>query len=90
MGVDSKAQVQVGKPGWEKEAMKEVMTQDLQKRHGETLSTLDALRRSRVSRGGVGAPLDVPVHLQQAIVITDAVLNDGLTAKPMAPSDDDD
>lgn len=84
---------QIGKPGWEKEAIKEVVSEDLKQRQGETLSTLDALRRSRKSRGGVGAPLDVPPHLAgaaagQGIIITDAMLNDGLSKKA-APVDDD-
>lgn len=47
---------------------------------GETNSVLDQLRRTRKSRGGVGAPLQVPTHLKdaaqgQGIVITDADLD---------------
>lgn len=57
---------------------------DLHNRHGETLSVLDKLRATRKSRGGTGAPLQVPGHLKGAaegvgIVITDADLNVGLT-----------
>lgn len=48
---------------------------------GETLTVLDALRRSRKSRGGTGEPLRVPPNLAdaargQGIVITDADIND--------------
>lgn len=44
------------------------------------LHTLDALRRTRKQRGGVGAPLDVPASLKdaargQGIVITDEDLD---------------
>lgn len=41
------------------------------KEQDDTLSILDTLRKTRISRGGVGAPLDVPRHLENAIVVTD-------------------
>lgn len=66
---------------------------ELAGRHGETLSVLDKLRATRKSRGGTGAPLQVPGHLKDAaegigIVITDADLNTGLT-KAIAESEDE-
>lgn len=64
------------KTGWEKEALQKVQGEELKRKHGETLSVLDALRRSRKSRGGVGAPLQVPAHLRDGtqLVITDEQL----------------
>lgn len=43
----------------------------------DTLSILDKLRATRKARGGVGAPLQVPLHLRAGteIVITDADLD---------------
>lgn len=87
----SSEKVQVGKTGWEKDALREVVGNELRNRQGETLSVLDQLRRTRISRGGVGAPLQVPAHLSAGseIIITDAALNDGLVAKPLAPPSDE-
>lgn len=61
------------------EAIIEVLVEDKKRQHNETLSALDILRRTRKSRGGVGAPLQVPANLRSAangigIVITDADL----------------
>lgn len=58
--------------------LEKFLTEDLKTTHGTTLSVLDALRRSRKSRGGVGAPLEVPGHLRPntEIVITDKDLKD--------------
>jgi len=53
----------------------------MHEQHGQILSVLDKLRATRKARGGVGAPLIVPVHLQGAadgkpsIIITDEELN---------------
>jgi len=64
----------------EREALVEFQAAELKKSQEETLSVLDALRRSRKARGGVGAPLQVPANLRdaaagQGIIITDADLN---------------
>lgn len=54
---------------------------DLKGRHNDTMGVLDELRRTRKSRGGVGAPLIVPGSLSTAaegkpsIIITDAELD---------------
>lgn len=60
----------------DKEALSKVLVEEKQREQGETLSVLDALRRTRKARGGVGAPLQVPAHLKDAskgtgIIITD-------------------
>lgn len=83
--------VEVGKTGWEKEAIKEVLGEDLKQKQEETLSILDQLRRTRKTRGGVGAPLEIPKHLSAGsqIVVTDADLTANLTAKPIAGNDED-
>lgn len=61
-----------------KEAIKKVLVEEKRREQGETLSVLDTLRRTRATRGGVGAPLQVPGHLKEGpgnlIVITDADL----------------
>jgi hypothetical protein len=61
---------------WDREQLVKFEKEQLQQRQGETLTVLEALRRSRKTRGGVGAPLQVPAHLQPAaaIVVTDADL----------------
>jgi hypothetical protein len=48
--------------------------------YGEQNKILDALRKTRAQRGGVGAPLKVPAHLRDAaagvgIIVTDADLD---------------
>lgn len=63
----------------DKEQLAKASTEFLKAQQGETLSVLDMLRKTRKSRGGVGAPLVVPPHLRDAakgegIVITDADL----------------
>lgn len=60
----------------EKAQMTAALTEAKRAEQGEVLSTLDMLRRTRKARGGTGAPLQVPLHLQSsaAIVITDADL----------------
>jgi hypothetical protein len=64
----------------DKGMLQKFQTEELRKNQGETLSVLDALRRSRKSRGGVGEPLQVPANLQDAaqgkptIIVTDADL----------------
>lgn len=50
---------------------------ELVHRQQETLGALDALRRSRAAAGGSGAPVQLPRHLAQEIVITDADLTGG-------------
>lgn len=55
------------------------LVEEKRKEQGVTLSVLDALRRSRKDRGGVGAPLEIPANLRdaaagQGIIITDADL----------------
>lgn len=74
--IDKDDQAKVSKTGYEKEAILKVAGEDLKRRQGEQMSVLDALRRSRKSRGGVGAPLSIPVHLRDGsqIVITDDAL----------------
>lgn len=50
----------------------QVLVEEKRREQGETLSVLDALRRTRKARGGVGAPLIVPRNLSgKEIVITD-------------------
>jgi hypothetical protein len=48
------------------------LVEEKKKEFDDNNRVLEALRRSRKSRGGVGAPLDVPRHLRNSIVITDA------------------
>lgn len=51
------------------------LTESKRSEQGEVLSTLDKLRATRASRGGVGAPLSIPLHLKEGantIIITDA------------------
>jgi hypothetical protein len=59
----------------------------LQEQQDETRKVLDYLRKTRKSRGGTGAPLEIPPHLRDAsegagIVITDADLQLG-AVKPI-------
>lgn len=56
--------------------MQQFLLKEKKKEQSETLTVLDSLRRSRKSRGGVGAPLDIPGHLSEArqtIMLTDAL-----------------
>jgi hypothetical protein len=67
----------------EQEALTKFLLEEQKKAHDETRKTLDELRRTRKTRGGVGAPLDVPFHLKDAargmgIIVTDADLNPDL------------
>lgn len=64
----------------EKEQLTKFLTEEKMKEFDETKKQLDVLRSTRRSRGGVGAPLQVPGHLQDAaegrgIIVTDADLN---------------
>lgn len=57
----------------------DILAEQKRQDQNETKSVLDHLRKTRKARGGVGAPLIVPAHLQdasmgQGIVITDADL----------------
>lgn len=66
------------------ETLGKFLAEELKKEQGTTLSVLDMLRRTRKSRGGVGAPLEIPSSLKgasegQGIIITDADLKLGLT-----------
>jgi len=54
-----------------KEAEKDYAVIEKKKEHQDTLKTLDELRRTRASRGGVGAPLIVPPGLRSEIILTD-------------------
>lgn len=60
----------------ERAQMAAALTVAKQAEQDEVKLTLDRLRATRKARGGVGAPLQVPIHLQSsaAIVITDADL----------------
>lgn len=79
---------------WDKEQLAKFEAEQMRQQHGETLTVLDALRRSRKSRGGVGAPLQVPGHLRDAangnpsIVVTDDDLKAN-SAKPIGGLDDE-
>lgn len=59
----------------EKAQMTMALTEMKRSEQGEVLSVLDQLRRTRAARGGTGAPLQVPAHLQPGpsttIIITD-------------------
>lgn len=73
----------------EQEQLKKFLLEDMTRNHNETRKTLDELRRTRVARGGVGAPLQVPTHLRDAaagigIIVTDADLNPDLM-RPVNP-----
>lgn len=58
----------------EKDQLTEVMLDQQKKGFDDTNRVLDSLRRTRSSRG-LGAPLSVPGHLNNPILITDADLN---------------
>ena len=73
--------------------MAAAMTEHKREEFNETRSLLDQLRRTRAARGGVGAPLQVPLHLRDAaagmgIVVTDADLDPD--AKPRTREEQDD
>lgn len=63
----------------DKEALAKVLSEQKVQEQGQTLSVLDALRKTRKQRGGVGEPLIIPRSLQLSsnIIVTDAELNDG-------------
>jgi len=66
------------------EVLTKYLVEEKKKEQGTTLSVLDMLRRTRKSRGGVGAPLQIPSDLAgaaagQGIIITDGELKVGLT-----------
>lgn len=74
------------------EELTKVLLEEKRRQQGETLSVLDMLRKTRASRGGTGAPLEIPGHLKDAasghgIIITDADLNAGLTKVPIGGND---
>jgi hypothetical protein len=58
-------------------AIRNVLLDEKHRQQNEVLSILDTLRRTRKSRGGVGAPLDMPRHLAKeadnTILVTDAL-----------------
>lgn len=60
----------------EKAQLTTALTEAKRAEFDDTKRVLDQLRATRKARGGVGAPLQVPLHLQSsaAIVITDADL----------------
>jgi len=68
---------------WDKEQLATYEAQQLTQKQNETRSVLDVLRATRKSRGGTGAPLQVPAHLKEAaegkpsVVLTDADLKTG-------------
>jgi hypothetical protein len=64
----------------EKELLAKFEAEQLKKTHDETRSVLDELRRTRKSRGGVGAPLETPRHLSEGVQTI--VLTDALNVKP--------
>lgn len=79
----------MGKPGQQQphNELGQMLAASKAQEHKETLGVLDALRRSRKSRGGVGAPLQVPANLKnaangQGIVITDADLDPNAAINP--------
>lgn len=58
------------------EELRKFLGEELQNRQHETLGVLDALRRTRRTRGGTGEPLKIPGHLnevKQTIILTDAL-----------------
>ena len=60
----------------EKEQLAKYLAEVKHQEHGETLTILDALRKSRKSRSGSDAPLEQPRHLSEArqtIILTDAI-----------------
>lgn len=63
----------------EKEQLTKYLSEQKRADFDKTKSQLDILRSTRKSRGGVGAPLEVPGHLRDAaegrgVIITDADL----------------
>lgn len=72
----------------EEEALKKYLTEQKRREQEETLTVLESLRRSRKSRGGVGAPLEVPANLKGAakgmgIVVTDADMDPTQSVDPL-------
>lgn len=56
----------------DKELMTKFLVEEKIKDQQGTLTVLESLRRSRKSRGGVGAPLQVPTHLGgNTLILTD-------------------
>lgn len=53
----------------EQEQLKKFLSEEQKQDHDKKLSILDALRRTRASRGGTGAPLQIPGHLKQPLII---------------------
>lgn len=65
----------------------QMLAESKRREHQEVLGPLDALRRSRKTRGGTGAPLQVPANLKnaangQGIIITDADLDPNAPVNP--------
>lgn len=70
------------------EALKKYLVEQKAAEQKETLTVLESLRRSRKSRGGVGAPLDVPLNLKGAakgmgIIVTDADMDPTKSVDPL-------
>lgn len=64
----------------DREQLSKFLVEEKVKEQEGTNKVLDALRRTRKARGGVGEPLQVPAHLKSAaegtgIIITDADIN---------------
>lgn len=54
--------------------IRKVLVEEKRRAQNEQLTVLESLRRSRKARGGVGAPLEVPVHLRGGpVILTDAL-----------------
>ena len=54
----------IQQPALAREVAVKIAGSVLGERHESTLKQLDHLRKTRAARGGVGAPLIVPAHLQ--------------------------
>ena len=70
-----------------KQQLQKFLVEEKKKEFDNTLTVLDALRRSRKSRGGVGSPLEVPKHLRASIIVTDADVASVIQTEPADTAD---
>ncbi len=61
----------------EKEEAINVAAHYLREEQDNVKKQLDILRKTRPARGGTGAPLSVPRHLEIVNVVSDGELNEG-------------
>jgi hypothetical protein len=84
MATDKGKIIHSDKVAAERDRLREFLTFEKVKEQQETLTVLEMLRRTRKSRGGVGAPLQVPAHLAGGpMIVTDADLK---ASKPFSES----